>query len=191
VSTEFTSETIAAGVARWCVPHLTVRDAAVLWRDDVEFRASMTQVLKSSTAVAYRWEMPAVDRSTSGRPFEFVLVASPSLDRPANPSAFSAKMREAEEDIVVFENLGGDSILVVPTPSSSHDHYPHMAAFMRGAPAAQIDRLWQKVGSQLLARIGDRPVWLSTAGGGVPWLHVRLDDRPKYYSYAPYRALPV
>ena len=30
------------------------------------------------------------------------------------------------------------------------------------------------------ARIDDRPLWLSTAGDGVAWLHVRLDQRPKY-----------
>ena len=33
------------------------------------------------------------------------------------------------------------------------------------------------------------PVWVSTAGAGVSWLHVRLDDRPKYYGYQPYRNL--
>mmetsp|Transcript_9405 Transcript_9405/g.21189 ORF Transcript_9405/g.21189 Transcript_9405/m.21189 type:complete len:541 (+) Transcript_9405:444-2066(+) len=27
------------------------------------------------------------------------------------------------------------------------------------------------------------PVWLSTSGMGVPWLHVRLDSSPKYYTY--------
>jgi hypothetical protein len=31
--------------------------------------------------------------------------------------------------------------------------------------------------------------WLSTAGMGVPWLHVRLDDRPKDYGHRPYRNL--
>ena len=35
-------------------------------------------------------------------------------------------------------------------------------------------------------RLGGKPVWLSTAGLGVGWLHVRLDDRPKYYRHAPY-----
>ena len=38
-------------------------------------------------------------------------------------------------------------------------------------------------------RISDRAVWLSTAGAGVPALHMRLDDRPKYYHYDPYRPL--
>jgi hypothetical protein len=31
------------------------------------------------------------------------------------------------------------------------------------------------------------PLWLSTAGQGVFWLHVRLDRYPKYYNHAPYR----
>lgn len=36
-------------------------------------------------------------------------------------------------------------------------------------------------------RLGLKPVWLNTAGGGVPWLHIRLDDQPKYYRYQAYR----
>lgn len=31
------------------------------------------------------------------------------------------------------------------------------------------------------------PIWLNTAGGGVAWLHIRLDHRPKYYRYLPYK----
>ena len=42
----------------------------------------------------------------------------------------------------------------------------------------------------LLQRLGARPVWLSTAGGGVDWLHVRLDDRPKYYRHREWRQRP-
>jgi hypothetical protein len=37
-------------------------------------------------------------------------------------------------------------------------------------------------------RLNNKPVWLSTAGAGVAWLHIRLDDRPKYYGYTPFRA---
>ena len=38
-----------------------------------------------------------------------------------------------------------------------------------------------------LAASRDR-FWISTAGLGVPWVHVRLDRRPKYYQYDRYRA---
>ena len=30
-------------------------------------------------------------------------------------------------------------------------------------------------------------LWLSTHGKGVAWLHVRIDDSPKYISYIPYK----
>ena len=29
-------------------------------------------------------------------------------------------------------------------------------------------------------------VWLSTAGDGIAWLHVRMDPRPKYYQHTEY-----
>jgi hypothetical protein len=38
-------------------------------------------------------------------------------------------------------------------------------------------------------RLGARPIWLNTAGAGVPWFHVRLDKRPKYYGVDPYRQI--
>jgi len=45
----------------------------------------------------------------------------------------------------------------------------------------------ESVAEAMTRRIGVKPVWLSTAGAGVSWLHVRLDDRPKYYGFGPYR----
>jgi hypothetical protein len=40
----------------------------------------------------------------------------------------------------------------------------------------------------MVRRMSAKPVWLSTAGAGVSWLHVRLDDQPKYYGFALYRS---
>jgi hypothetical protein len=65
-----------------------------------------------------------------------------------------------------------------------------LAAFVRHAPQRQRQALWQTVGEAMARRIGHQPVWLSTAGAGVAWLHVRLDNRPKYYSHGPYRQRP-
>ena len=65
--------------------------------------------------------------------------------------------------------------------------YGHLAAFVRLAPEQQRQSLWQAVGEAMSRRICTKPVWLSTAGAGVSWLHVRLDDRPKYYGFGPYR----
>ena len=159
------------------------------WRHDGAFRGAFNQCLANHADTPFRWETPAVDRSNAGQTFEFVLLESPSLSRPGDPRDFAAHFREAHSGgVVTFTNLGGDATLVVPCPAIESPAYGHLAAFVRHAPAAQRDLLWQKVGEAMAERIGDRPVWLSTAGAGVPWLHVRLDDRPKYYGYGPYRA---
>lgn len=77
--------------------------------------------------------------------------------------------------------------MVVPSPVADVAAYGHLAAFVRLARQDQRDALWRKVGEAMSKRVGARPVWLSTAGAGVSWLHVRLDDRPKYYGFEPYR----
>ena len=161
----------------------TYADAIRLWRHDAAFRIAFTAHLAAAPFVAYRWETPAVTAATAGQPFEFVLLDAPSLDRPADPAAF-ADMLSTDGPVATFPNLGRDATLVVPRPGGPA--YPHLAAFARLAPADQQHALWQAVGDAMVARLGPAPVWLNTAGAGVPWLHVRLDDRPKYYAHRPY-----
>jgi hypothetical protein len=77
--------------------------------------------------------------------------------------------------------------MIVPCPAGPQSAYSHIGAFVRSAPEQQRHALWRRVGSAMQPRLSPTPVWLSTAGAGVPWLHVRLDDRPKYYGVATYR----
>jgi uncharacterized protein DUF6940 len=76
--------------------------------------------------------------------------------------------------------------MVVPCPVGPESAYGHLAAFVRSAPKQHVDHVWQAVGKAVQERLSEKPVWLSTAGLGVSWLHVRLDSRPKYYGYRPY-----
>ena len=157
------------------------------WREDADFRSFFNDLLAGTPFPAFRWETPAMTADSRTRPFEFVVLDSPGLARPPEPEAFAEHFTEPAADVVVFPNLGGDAVLVVPCPVAEPSAYGHLAAFVRLAPAAQRDALWQAVGASAARRLGTRPVWLSTAGAGVSWLHVRLDDRPKYYGFAPYR----
>ena len=121
-----------------------------------------------------------------GRTFECVMIASPSLSRMGiDPDAFAHHFRPGCE-VVTFGNLGGDAALVAPSPEG-HGDFAHLASFTATASHAWQDALWQAVGDAMKKRIGAKPIWLSTAGLGVAWLHVRLDTRPKYYRFAPYR----
>ena len=156
------------------------------WRDDPEFSLWFSRALSQSTFTAFRWETPVLTREKASRNFEFVLVDAASFSRRrTNPSAFSKYFSDLS--IATFPNLGGDSLMIVPCPEIKADVYGHFASFLRGAPESQIVDLWKTIGAQVISRLDDKPRWLSTAGGGVAWLHVRLDSRPKYYNYAPYR----
>ena len=162
------------------------------WQEDEEFRSFFLSLLTNAEFGAYRWETPPITAATAGREFEFVLIDTPALDQPADLGAFadqfSAESRSA--GVVAFPNLGNDAVLVVPCPSGPKSEYAHLAAFVRNAPAEQKHELCRVVGQAMHARLGKDPLWLSTAGMGVPWLHVRLDSRPKYYAFAPYRQGP-
>jgi len=166
------------------LPYLEAID---LWQSSGPFRSFFTAVLSDSPFAAYRWETPPITSGTVTRPFEFVLVDSPGLARTADSAAFREHFDSDGQGIVVFENLGGDATMIVPSPRGLNAAYGHLAVFMREAPNDQIHALWKSLGEAVGPRISDRPLWLSTAGGGVAWLHVRLDSRPKYYAYSRYK----
>ena len=113
---------------------------------------------------------------------------------------------------VAFRNLSGDALLIAPKPMmnedldstsfsssssssrSSMDYYAHVAEFCRHASHDQIDGFWKHVAIHYLKELSNKknqPLWLSTCGTGVPWLHVRLDTHPKYYSHIPYKQVVV
>jgi len=168
---------------------LSYAQALRCWKDDSEFRTFFMSLLAEAPFSAFRWETPPVTAESVDRAFEFVLLDSPGLARQPDPQAFAEHFaRETPKPgVVAFPNLGKDAIMVVPCPIALPSAYGHLAAFVRKAPESQRHALWELVGETMERRLGATPVWLSTAGAGVSWLHVRLDDRPKYYGYAPYR----
>ncbi len=161
-----------------------------LWREDEKFRSFFTKVLASSPFDGFRWETPAISKSTVERPFEFVLINSPGFcARETDTYAYARYFtdNDCNAGIVTFANLGGDATLVAPSPRTSNTAYGHLAAFVRDAPAPQRDSIWRILSAQVHSKLGRKPIWISTAGGGVAWLHVRIDSRPKYYGYEPYK----
>ena len=165
-------------------------EAIGLWRSDPSFRDFFIALLADAPFEAYFWETPPVTEQTQGRDFEFILAESRALASfAADPTAFAQIFRTDESggETVSFPNLGGDALLIAPRPRSAEDAYPHLAAFSRRAPSEQQHALWQEVGEVVAQNLSDHPLWLSTSGLGVAWLHVRLDSRPKYYTFQPYR----
>ena len=165
---------------------ISFAEALELWRDEFLFRTYFSELLAKSPFPAFRWETPGMTSETIKQDFEFVLLRCESLDRPVDRYAFESHF-DCDTDVVTFPNLGADAILIVPCPSGKESIYGHLASVLRKAPDSQVHNLWCEVAAVMSQRLSNRPVWLSTAGMGVAWLHIRLDDRPKYYGYEPYR----
>ena len=152
----------------------------------VEYNA----IVAAAPFSAFFWEHPPLTSDRLDAPVEFVQLDAPRLTRlRGDPSPFAAPFAAAEgEKIVRFANLGGDAELVAPRPVANEPAYPHLAAFVRRAPPDTIRSFWRTVALAVRERLGAQPLWVSTSGLGVAWLHVRLDSVPKYYQYLPYRS---
>lgn len=168
---------------------LSFDEAIASWRDDAMFRAFTCATLADVPYPAFFWEMPPVRRGATDAPYEFMVIRSDALARMRpDAEAFAAQFPSAGSVVAAFSNLGGDAILVAPEQIAAADCYPHLGAFVRSAPKAQQQALFQTLGHAIDDFLGryDRRVWISTSGLGVAWLHVRLDTVPKYYQHQPY-----
>ncbi len=170
---------------------LSRSEVLALWVSDDSFCACFSKALADSPLEAFFWETPSLSPETIDLPFECILMPAPSLARQrSDPRPFAAQFEAAPDapGVIAFENLGGDASLIVPCDTGDGARYGHMAAFLRTAAPKQIRTLWRQVGQtagEWLAR--GQTCWISTSGLGVSWLHIRIDSRPKYYGYAPYR----
>lgn len=182
---------IGAGMRQWGLVSesgVTLSFVQVMrdWAASDPFRRQWIGWMRDLPFDACVWECPPVTAASLSRPFECVFLSSPALAgiRP-EPEVFAEHFR-ADHGVVTFWNLGGDAVLVAPCPADDGRDFSHLAQFVRAAAAEQQGALWQAVGEAMSVRVGAKPVWLSTAGHGVAWLHVRLDSSPKYYRHAAY-----
>ena len=169
---------------------LSYIDVIKLWQSNEAFRTFFMSLLKKVPYPAYFWETPSITITSTKQPFEFIVKDSLRLKSTIpDPQAFQQYFTSAASDgeVVDFANLGNNAYLIAPCPDIPLSAYKHLAAFIRKAPEHQKHSLWQRVGEVLEQRLNKQPIWLSTSGLGVPWLHVRLDSSPKYYSFQPYR----
>ena len=77
-------------------------------------------------------------------------------------------------------------LLIVPCPITDILASTHLADFVRQAPTSQQHLLWQTIGRSIEQNLNKQPIWVSTSGLDVNWLHVRLDSQPKHYCFEPY-----
>lgn len=158
-----------------------------LWQNSAPFRSYFNTLLAEIPFEAFYWEVAPMTQTQTSLPFEFVVVNSAPLRHVIPDQTAFKEYFTPDKAVVNFLNLSKDAHLLVPTPIGDASCYAHLAQFVRHAPAAQRDEFWKRVGELYGAGLNEQPLWLSAAGLGVSWLHLRLDSRPKYYRYEGYK----
>ena len=188
----FVEEALEANVLKYRtggdLAGVSVREAAAACvREVPTWLSDILDVLADAPYASAKWELPPLDPAAD-RPFEFVLIDCPALERPPDPSPFAEHLA-AGGPHAVFDNLRGDATLVVPTDREGGSPYTHLLSYVRAAPRGDATGLLRGSFAALWQRSRVQKRWLSTAGLGVPWLHVRIDSRPKYYGWPEYRRM--
>lgn len=167
-----------------------------MWSKSVVFQSFFTKALSAAPYKAALWECVPVSAQTLETPFEFALLDSVPLARlRADCARFRSYFSgpESAGGIVSFPNLGKNATLVVPIRDSAKcdQTHAHLLTFLRGAEPSQTAAFWRVLAGNVMAELKSRPqghpLWVSTHGLGVPWLHARIDEKPKYFSYAAFR----
>ncbi|WNE40485.1 MAG: hypothetical protein GBAus27B_000552 [Mycoplasmataceae bacterium] len=171
--------------------------------EDKEFLEEFLNSLNDATKELsnYFWECVPVSQETIDKRFEFVVTKSVALEnneknKKQEFSTFREHLKDAKnKDAVSFCNLGKDALLIVPTPKKNrqkHINYKNISQFVTNSnkfPEQQVN-FWKEVALNFDHSLGrfkkNTPLWLSTDGTGVNYLHVRIDLSPKYYSWSDY-----
>ena len=167
-----------------------------------QFRRLFIDTIRNFPSEAFFFESTPITQSElNTKPMEFVIIESKELATIiVDPQPFKEKFRNLNrnQQITSFNNLGGDSLLIVPVPILINTNtnlpdrlYAHLANFIRGGTRVQIDLLLLKCGEEMKNVLRNanpnEKKWWSTSGLGVSYLHMRIDSVPKYYNYKPYK----
>jgi len=132
------------------------------------------------------------------RPFTFFIVSEPlrgigraSFDRYKEYVDISCAPESTSKVMVFHSKQEPSTVLVSPCPSATNPtpEYGFIGDFMQNASMNEKVRLFNAIGVQLAIHMispeGKRgvPMFISTHGLDVPWLHVRLETPlPKHYN---------
>lgn len=136
---------------------------------------------------------PTTSNQINSDIFEFVLIKTSGFTLKADIFPFGVeKINKNSNQIIWFPNPSNSAVLVVPCFNHLFpiDDYIHIGTFMRSSNINQkfnlVITMFKIYFNELLSE-PNKKLWLSTHGKGVGWLHIRIDQIPKYITYKPYK----
>lgn len=127
------------------------------------------------------WETSKIENGGLVKYREKKIPASAQLPMTMRASSRAYKQYLTnKKSPVAFSNPTGTCTLV--SPPDQGKNFAHIGLFYKNASQHEIRALWKKVATEIEKRLKlKKVIYVSTHGLGVPWLHVRICDFPKYY----------
>ena len=156
----------------------------IMMTNPLMFNNYMKEVTKKYNTVF--WECVPISYNELNKVFQFVILDAPSLSNIRQDNITFSEYFQANNSMAVqFLSKGGDSWLVSPRYVSGKD-FSSLSRFINNASESYIMCFWCCVANTLKSKLlsnKSKKFWLSTSGLGVNYLHVRIDERPKYYNF--------
>lgn len=154
--------------------------------DEWESGHPLTYPKKITKRFFYETKVCTKDLDT---PYESKYIPDSRLEYLENyHSSFNTHLKSSTSKYVTkFPNLAGDSILIIPIPKKGKN-FTTIKDFIDNASTTQQIEFWRYVSKSIkdVLEKNDK-IYVSTHGLGVPYFHLRLDTRPKYYQTQEYK----
>lgn len=129
------------------------------------------------------WEFPPFFLETKQNVAKFAIIKCGNFGKSNSASFKNFLNNKKDNEIVIFKNLSGDTDLItINSVDPENPNFCHIMKFMKNSSHKNKHQLLKTIGKEMLKYSNNiDPIYLSTHGHGVPWLHVRISKFRKYY----------
>ena len=155
----------------------------MLWKDKLKlWKTGEYQTYPKEITNRFFFETYVCDKKMNNKYKDIFIENNKLKIIKQNYSSFNNYIMGSNNNYVTtFNNLSGDSLLVIPIPKKNKD-FTTMKDFCDNASIAQQKQFWKKVAFEIEYLLkSNENIYVSTHGLGEHYFHLRLDKRPKYY----------
>lgn len=152
------------------------KDIGNLMRQNLKFKKELISILRNCKFNAYYFQC---DKLNFNKMFTFTLIDAPELvNIQCDYKTFDKQLKNTCK-VCVFPNLSKNAILIAPNYKIGKNtgvDYRSVAHYFKTSRIPALMKLVEAIGDNIY-----EGCYLSTSGLGVHYLHVRIENTPKYY----------
>jgi hypothetical protein len=155
----------------------------MIWKEKInDWSKGKYQTYPEDIKKNFFYETYVLDKNMNNK-YEEIFIENDTLNNiKQDYKSFKKYIDESKNKYVTsFNNLSGDTILIIPIPRKNKD-YSTIKNYMDNSSITEQKNFWKKVANEIKKILkNNEKVYVSTHGLGVNYFHLRLDKYPKYY----------